>query len=108
MVDATSRSHQLAPLVYAFRRKPARLVGSMSEMATLQPQPCEMKVNSTSFIDLPTTSAVALPRIVGQTTEKFDADGWAFARRPHTRSISALASSRHSCKGSDLEFAVSA
>jgi len=80
----------------------------MSAMATLQPQPCEMKVNSTSFIDLPTTSAVALPRVVGQTTEKFDADGWAFARRPQTRSISALASSRHSCKGSKLGFAVSA
>jgi len=41
-------------------------------MATLQPQPCEMKVNSTALIDLPTTSTVAFPRIVGQTTEKFE------------------------------------
>ena len=28
--------------------------------------------------------------------------------QPHARSISALASSRHSCKGRELEFAVSA
>jgi hypothetical protein len=55
-----------------------------------------------AFIDLPTLPPCRT------SIEKFGGGAWAFPRQPHARSISALASSRHSCKGSKLGFAVSA